>query len=269
MKSTRKLIPALVMLLISAVVLSTASYAWFASSFTVGVEEMHVKVKSNARFLEIAVLDGEGNPSEYSSAVTIRNDAKDAGGNLTEGWVELIHATLSETESAGSLIWQTGSSSGYNEVGSLKDGAVTVSDSTALIRTLRVRMSSTSTDVLNNLSVDKDSVSIKDTAGNTPTDPLAAALRILVVAKDGENVLGYQIYDPGNGDDEEASLTTYNGTNKEDCLIETVELQETKAYYTLEVYIFFDGEDANATTSNTANLQELVVTFSLEAATEE
>lgn len=266
MKSTRKLIPALVMLLISAIMLSTASYAWFASSYTVGVEEMHVKVKSNARFLEIAVLDGEGNPSAYSSSVTIGNDAKDVGGNLTEGWIELIHANLTETADSASLEWQTGSSDSYTGVGSVT-GTTTPSANTTLKRTLRVRMSNTSTGVLNNLSVDKDSVSIKDTAGNTPTNLLAAALRILVVAKDGENVLGYQIYDPGNGGSEAASLKTYNGTDKEDCLIETVELQGTKEYYTLEVYIFFDGEDANATTSNTANLQELVVNFSLTATT--
>ena len=266
MKSTRKLIPALIMLLISAVVLSTASYAWFASSFTVGVEEMHVKVKSNARFLEIAVLDEEGDPSAYSSAVTIGNNAKDGEGNLKEGWIELIHANLTETADSASLVWQTGSSDSYTGVGSVT-GATTPSANTTLKRTLRVRMSETSTGVLNNLSVDKDSVSIKDAGGNAPTNLLATALRILVVAKDGEDVLGYQIYDPGNGNDEEASLKTYNGTDKEDCLIEIVERQETKQYYTLEVYIFFDGEDANATTSNTVNLQELVVNFSLKAAT--
>jgi hypothetical protein len=254
------------MLIVSAIMLSTASYAWFASSYTVGVNEMHVKVKSNARFLEIAVLDGEGNPSAYSSAVTIGNNAKDAGGNLTEGWIELIHANLTETAVSASLEWQTGSSNSYEGKGAVT-GTTSVSENTALKRILRVRMSETSTGVLNNLTVDQSTISIKDSEGNTPTDALAAALRILVVAKDGDTVLGYQIYDPGNGSDETASLKTYNGTDKEDCLIETVELQDTKEYYTLEVYIFFDGEDANATTSNTVNLQELVVNFSLTAAT--
>ena len=265
MKTTRKLIPALVMLLVSAIMLSTASYAWFASSYTVDVNEMHVKVKSNARFLEIAVLDGEGEP-EYSSAVTIANSSKDGEGNLIEGWIELIHANLTETADSASLEWQTGSSNSYDGVGSVT-GATDVSENTALKRTLLVRMSNTSTGVLNNLTVDESTISIKDSEGNTPTDALAAALRILVVAKDGDTVLGYQIYDPGNGSDEAASLKSYNGTDNEDCLIETVELQDTKAYYTLEVYIFFDGEDANATTSNTVNLQELVVNFSLTAAT--
>ena len=39
-KSTRKLIPAFAMLLISAVMLSTASYAWFATNNTVRASGM-------------------------------------------------------------------------------------------------------------------------------------------------------------------------------------------------------------------------------------
>ena len=262
MKTTRKLIPALVMLLVSAIMLSTASYAWFASSYNVTAEEMHVKVKSNARFLEMALVT-DGVAGEYGKSVVIGNDDRDGEGNLTEGWIELIHASFDED---GNLSWKQGTSSDYDGVGSVDRDAV-VGETTALMRTLSVRMSPTSTDDLHELTI--DTVTITDAEGNEPSNALAHALRILVVAKgtneeDETVVLGSQIYDPGNGRTEAAKLDTYSADDDADYLIPTVELGEE---YTLEVYIFFDGEDADATTANTTGLQELVVTFSLTAAT--
>ena len=75
MKLTRKLIPAMIMLLVSAVLMSTASFAWFAMNTQVTAEGMEVKAKADSIFLEIKgnqdtdwdvvgtdmELDGEGN----------------------------------------------------------------------------------------------------------------------------------------------------------------------------------------------------------------
>lgn len=62
MKLTRKLIPAFIMLLVSAVLMSTASFAWFAMNTTVEATGMAVKAKGDAIFLEISgkqdVVDG-------------------------------------------------------------------------------------------------------------------------------------------------------------------------------------------------------------------
>lgn len=54
MKLTRKLIPAFVMLLVSAVLMSTASFAWFAMNTTVEATGMEVKAKADSIFLEIS-----------------------------------------------------------------------------------------------------------------------------------------------------------------------------------------------------------------------
>lgn len=53
MKLTRKLIPAFAMLLVSAVLMSTASFAWFAMNTTVNATGMEVKAKADNIFLEI------------------------------------------------------------------------------------------------------------------------------------------------------------------------------------------------------------------------
>ena len=53
MKLTRKLIPAFVMLLVSAVLMSTASFAWFSMNETVEATGMKVTADAEFIFLEI------------------------------------------------------------------------------------------------------------------------------------------------------------------------------------------------------------------------
>ena len=54
MKMTRKLIPAIAMLLISAVMMSTASFAWFSMNTTVSATGMQIEAKSDQTFLIIS-----------------------------------------------------------------------------------------------------------------------------------------------------------------------------------------------------------------------
>lgn len=53
MKSARKLIPALAMLLISAVLMSTASFAWFSMSTSVSATGMQITAKASSVYLLI------------------------------------------------------------------------------------------------------------------------------------------------------------------------------------------------------------------------
>ena len=70
MKNTRKLIPAVVMLLVSAVLMSTASFAWFSMNKEVTATGMTVTATTPAS-LEIAT----SNPGAWSYGVTLDNDA--------------------------------------------------------------------------------------------------------------------------------------------------------------------------------------------------
>ena len=74
MKKMRKLLPALAMLLISAVMMSTASFAWFAMNTNVTATGMDVSAKSNDTFLQIkpkgGAIDATTNGGVSASATT-------------------------------------------------------------------------------------------------------------------------------------------------------------------------------------------------------
>ena len=53
MKKFKKLIPALCMLLISAVLMGTSTYAWFSMNTKVTATGMEVHAKSDSQFLQI------------------------------------------------------------------------------------------------------------------------------------------------------------------------------------------------------------------------
>ena len=71
MKASRKLIPAFAMLLIAAVMMSTASYAWFVTNGTVQATGMSITAKANTTYLMISSTS-DGFESDITQA-TIEN----------------------------------------------------------------------------------------------------------------------------------------------------------------------------------------------------
>ena len=68
MKKFKKLIPALCMLLISAVLMGTSTYAWFSMNMSVTATGMTVTAKSNSTYLLIDTVDNAA--TKTASAVT-------------------------------------------------------------------------------------------------------------------------------------------------------------------------------------------------------
>lgn len=237
MKMTRKLIPALVMLLVSAIMLSTASFAWFASNDKVTATDMSVTAKSAARFLEISnAADGD-----YTASAKATNDAKE---------VDLIHAKVNGT----TVAWYTGSSTLAGDKGTtnstpIEGGIGADGGSYALVNTFYVKMSTGSTIDLTNLTVTKVTV----TGTTSALDP---ALRVLVV---GEN--GAQIFRPTA--DGTLDAVTITGSTNSATLINTIPQNGTVK--TITVYVYFDGDDAAATTNNAATLVAKTVSVEFTA----
>ena len=73
MKLTKRLIPAFAMLLVSAVLMSTASFAWFSMNTTVTAKGMQVTAKTDAIFLEI---NGANDGADYKTIGTSNVDEK-------------------------------------------------------------------------------------------------------------------------------------------------------------------------------------------------
>lgn len=255
MKKTRKLIPALVMLLVSAIMLSTASYAWFASNSTVTAENMHVKVKSNTQFLEISkTLGGTFTPS-------VDYDAADLAGEGTK----LVTQVTGEVDDVIDINWYIGSSPSESDKGTTdtssaiatwSDGAKPLSADYALKNEMYVRASEKSDLGFTNLVFDNVTVAAED---GTIDNLLVNALRVLVVATatDNNTIIGTGLWAYGG-------TKTYLNTNDTTSILPEIALDET---YKLTVYVYFDGEDASAITNNTVGLEELIVSVSFKATT--
>ena len=235
MKTTRKIIPALVMLLVSAVMLSTASFAWLASSTEVSAGPMTVQANTDVVFMQIS--NDETNWGRSARAL-----------NATSGDLELVNATVDEDV----ITWRTaeGGDPGKHD----KDGDYTAVDpinaTYALINTFYVQMSN-ATSTLYNLTISEVAVNEVIAA-----DSFDEALRVLVVATDKtDKVIGYQCWDLGTD-----ALSTVGGFSADDILAATV----TDDTITLSVYIYYDGEDTQAFTNklNTATSKEITVSFS-------
>ena len=252
MKMTRKLIPALAMLLVSAIMLSTASFAWFASNNVATVDGMNVTVKTEASFLEIAAGNATSATTYFSKATAANTGLIDDGeGNKTTVELDLVRAVLSG-DGKKVIVWQTGTSDDptkptsnttYTEV----TDAVTGQTSTyTLYNEFAVRMSAGSTDNISELVMTGVTATVTDlSTGSAGTNNLLKALRVLVVGTDG-----VQLYTNATG------TWTLDATNSNAYLIDEV----TKDAETLQVYVYFDGDDATAYTNNVANLDNINVT---------
>ena len=235
MKTTRKIIPALVMLLVSAIMLSTASFAWFASNTEVTATDMSVTAKANTKFLHISNAEA----GTYGITAEAANAEAD---------VDLVHATIADNKK--SVTWGVGTSSLVNDAN--VDSALTTVDAGdiagnyALVNDFWVKMSIESSSGLENLTVAEITV--------TGTSKLAPALRVLVVGKDGA-----QLYKADGG------AWVAADANNASALVATI---ATETKYKVTVYVFYDGADASAKTENTVtpgDLSEMTVSVKFSA----
>lgn len=251
MKMTRKLIPAFVMLIVSAIMLSTASYAWFANSTTVTASGMTVKANTNVKFLQISASGAEDDYGASANFDPIKQDLD----------LNLVHAKVAEDKT---VTWYTASAAEPDSPTADNKGLEVVDNiSTAnavLLNTFYVKMSSENSS-LTNLKLTNVEVTNNDSM-------LAPALRVLVIAKNStDEVQGVQVWDVGDSDPvEEAGVVNdvEIGIISTTALVDTI---ENGAVYTLDVYIYFDGEDVKAYTDRVANAslvkeQAVTLTFS-------
>ena len=230
MKMTRKFFPALVMLIVSAIMLSTASYAWLASSSTVKADGMTVQANTDVMYLQITNNKDSGTWGTSASAPDATKEALD---------LHLVNAYVED----GAVKWRESTSvdpdspdaNGYTPVDEADlDGTY------ALINTFYVSMSEMSNVDLEKLYISDVSV----TGGEAITaEDFDASLRVLVIAKDDEDtILGYQCQDVLTND----KLVGFAGTDS----LTGNEAIDSETIITLEVYIYFDGEDEQAFTNN-------------------
>ena len=237
MKMTRKLIPAFVMLIVSAIMLSTASYAWFATQTTVTATNMMVKAKADTKYLTIAnALNG----TYGSSAEALTPSAT----------VDLVHAKITGVGTEN-VEWYLGNSTDVDQVGNTNATPMENPELSkyALVNTFWFKMSDTSNAKLKQLNVSAITVT-----NHTPDDPMNPALRVLVVGPDGSQIWKF---DSGTT---ELVKETNEGDYLIDNEIDNIVNDENK----VTVYMYYDGEVA--TSSMATILSSITVSITFTAA---
>lgn len=248
MKKFKKLIPALCMLLISAVLMGTSTYAWFSMNTKVTATGMEVHAKSDSQFLQIVAgsdafsndaaqtsADAKNKTKEVRPVTAVKNVDTTTPGSTT---ITAFTSENAKDVKASDIKWAEAFSNdptSSTKVGDYTDVSTAAVASTesnvyTLINTFKVRLNpSTGATTAQNLKV--QSLTVTATAdGKTELLP---AVRVLITCgdkwvmwKNGQQVVGCN----------ESSQVIAGSV--------------TTAETTVNVYIFFDGEDTATTTNN-------------------
>lgn len=230
MKMTRKLIPALVMLLVSAIMLSTASFAWFASNDKVTATGMSVNAKAAQQFLQISATNGD----DFDITAT-------ATGTIPVDGVDLVHATIDAGDKK-TVAWGVGTSTEVDDANVDSElTTVEVSNQYALINTFYLKLSDGSTGSLTNILARQITVTANDCS-------IKEALRILIVGSNGAMLYSYR-----NAVDGKITMTV-DGSNSAEVLVSELTTSETEE---IKVYAFFDGADEIANTAAATKLSSM------------
>lgn len=253
MKKFKKLIPAFCLLLVSAVLMGTSTFAWFSMNKTVTATGMSVTAKADNPFLQISkdnttfattvAMDKTGTDlllvTPLNMGTTLVNyyaDASAAGSTTT--------TTPTKATKASEVLWGTASSSNPEEVQESKV-PVKITDGEKskyyVSQELYLKVVANGANG-NNL---KAACTLKGTTNNS----IAASVRVLIVTETGD----YVIFDKDG---------TVKGGNA--VLFETLNAGAEAQKVT--VYMYFDGTDTSAYTNNATDLTAVAVdlTFTID-----
>lgn len=243
MKKFRKLVPALCMLLISAVLLGTSTFAWFSMNTTVTATGMQVTAKTDHTYLLISDTNDKDALQTDPTADDRKVDfAMGTASSLAPSAHETFGATGASTDAATVGKW-------YSAQGKIPDKtdmkddtktALTGFDGYVLTKSVYITVTKDSK-IATNLKV---SATITNNTAAPATD--IAPLKVLVVC--GDNYV--ELYSKKL---EDASKVLAATISKDEL---------TK----VDIYIYYDGNHANVTTNNAANLggAKVDLTFSVD-----
>lgn len=225
---------AIAMVLVAAVALGSATFAWFVTNNKVDATTSTISAQSNAAYMTIANGPTGAKDTDATSATT------------AVGTKSLFPATYGEETGAKKGVWMSGYGTDLDN-GTLKDGlfdckggdAVAGSTDAAIkgdYALEQVYNVSSKGQNLSNILVEK----IEGITDTTQNPSLKKALRVLVTSADGNK---WEVYGlNAAGDKFEKKLASDNF----DSYGNVTANQDTA----LKVYLYYEGKDANVTTKN-------------------
>lgn len=255
MKKT--ILPALAMLIISAVMLSTASYAWFAMSTEVSATNMSVSIKSDSSFLMIASqADVDGAITADSTLDTLAAVRKlqkltTTNINTSKELLPTAHDAATGVDGYNSTdVWYTKVASDPTKpdaADSTKKSLTTLGatlDSYVLANTFYIAVAEGS----NTMEDLKARVVISNTGSASLGDP---AIRVLIVTETASVE-----YSTAYTFDTTTYVPSLNGVAQN-----VVDLGDVTANEAVKVnvYIYYDGNDDNIYTTNLLSIAKTSV----------
>ena len=239
-KTQRKLIPAVAMLLISAIMLSTSSFAWFSMNSKVSATNMSITAKADNPFLQISLTAGRSSVStsvvtEATATdlklVTPLNVASNVAYYADSGAAGTKKTTNPEKfTNAASVLWGEATSSKVNDAEAANVPTKVVSPSGTHYATDVLYFS------LADNSADATNLKLSAVTFEKGQNAIFKSARILLVTETGK-YMTYSGRDSSIGGDPALFAAMTPGED-----------------YQVTVYFFFDGTDADAKTSLATDL---------------
>lgn len=260
MKHTKKLIPAIGMLLLSACMLVTSTFAWFSMNTTVRATGMSVTAKGDQVYLQII---NEGENFNASAAQIVASAGKQGLNlqpvNVTAG-INTGNTSCLAYDATKPLVWVSASSATVDQHAPATGYSQAAADAKHVLETsfkIRLNADAGKTEATAPLTVS----SVKFTSeveGTTMTDDaFAHCVSVLIVCGD-QSMLYKQTSTTTtqtNDEGEEETVVTYNIGKFERVTgsSEFLDKDATKNVFnntsgvSVTVYVFFDGDNPNCT----------------------
>ena len=284
MKKMRKIIPALAMLLVSAVLMSTASFAWFSSNSTATAKDITVNVQA-ARNISIAKGANVTTTTSYNSyqELGVKGDKMIPGSTIASTTPEFYYVSKAGGITTGSYAPAgdtefAQAAAAANKLGKGGDEVVYIKDTISLMASGAYEGGAENHgDILASVNI------VNSVSTDITNSPVAMSLRVmLVVAKGGEDPSKAVIFAPVTGATASYKAIVAEGQYSEDSLSDetvtpvtagtsssVIEDIKSDEVYTVDIYVWFEGQDQNCTAANAINLKDikLEVAFTFEGVT--
>ena len=272
MKLTKKLFPAIGMLLLSACMLVTSTFAWFSMNTDVSATNMQVTAKGDQVYLQI--VSATTNFEDGKAQTKVENATNDTKYIPTNVYASMEGNTPSGFVGSSTFVWvkATSNDPAYSDNAPNAEGekspvkyeaidAETVPGAYAYLTSYKLRLDPKAG------QTDGDKLRVTSvafaTVPNADEDPLSTCVSVLIVVRGEATALLYKQLTPG---------VFTSCKVQENTLVDAQNNVLTAGDFVkntekiVDVYVFFDGDNANCTTKNVTTSTKYAISVSFTVA---
>ncbi len=236
------------MVLVAAVALGSATYAWFVTNDTVKATTTTISAQSNAAFMTIAAGTEGASTSGATSVTTEKGSTKlypatygEESGSTKGTWMTGYGKDLDKAQLEGALVACADSDTTSGKIAGSTPAAI----AGGFILDQYYNISAKAGQTLSNLTVESVDA-VTDPSSNSS---LKTALRILVTDDSGDI---WEVYGLSTDQTKYEVKLSSNDNNSPVTYAKTIESGTDTA---VQVYLYYEGSDENVTTENLVNNQ--------------